>query len=91
MLAVERYNALLKPLRTGLRLNKDNIKKAIAFQFLFDCSLCLIHLFTLFEVPTLERDSDAEQVVGSQHHRMTTFSDSDPFLFSSPNVKSKKS
>ena len=30
VLAVERYNALLKPLRTGLRLNKDNVKKAIA-------------------------------------------------------------
>ena len=30
VLAVERYNALLKPLRTRLRLNKDNIKKAIA-------------------------------------------------------------
>ena len=30
VLAVERYNALLKPLRTGLRLSEDNIKKAIA-------------------------------------------------------------
>ena len=29
VLAVERYNALLKPLRTGLRLSEDNIKKAI--------------------------------------------------------------
>ena len=28
--AVERYNALLKPLRTGLQLSEDNIKKAIA-------------------------------------------------------------
>ena len=59
-------------------------------------SFCLTAVFvyalaTLFEVPTLERDSDAEQVVGSQHHRMTTFSDSDPFFFSSPNVNSKKS
>ena len=30
VLAVERYNALLKPLRTGLQLSEDNIKKAIA-------------------------------------------------------------
>ena len=30
VLTVERYNALLKPLRTGLQLSEDNIKKAIA-------------------------------------------------------------
>ena len=30
VLAVERYNALLNPLRTGLQLSEDNIKKAIA-------------------------------------------------------------
>lgn len=30
VLAVERYHALLKPLRTGLRLTEDNIKEAIA-------------------------------------------------------------
>ena len=30
VLAVERYNALLKPLRTGLQLTEHNIKKAIA-------------------------------------------------------------
>ena len=30
VLAVERYHALLKPFRTGLRLREDNIKKAIA-------------------------------------------------------------
>ena len=30
VLTVERYNALLKPLRTGLRLSEDSIKKAIA-------------------------------------------------------------
>ena len=30
VLAVERYHALLKPLRTGLRLKKDNINRAIA-------------------------------------------------------------
>ena len=30
VLAVERYHALLKPFRTGLRLNKNNVKKAIA-------------------------------------------------------------
>ena len=30
VLAVERYNAMLKRLRTGLRLSEDSIKKAIA-------------------------------------------------------------
>ena len=30
VLSVERYHALLKPFRTGLRLNKNNVKKAIA-------------------------------------------------------------
>lgn len=30
VLAVERYHALMKPFRTGLRLTEDNIKKAIA-------------------------------------------------------------
>ena len=30
VLAVERYHALLKPFNTGLRLNDDNIKKAIS-------------------------------------------------------------
>ena len=30
VLAVERYHALLKPLRTKLRLTEDNIKQAIA-------------------------------------------------------------
>ena len=29
VLAVERYHAILKPFATGLRLNKDNIKRAI--------------------------------------------------------------
>ena len=31
LLAVERYHALLKPFRTGLRLSKANVKKAITF------------------------------------------------------------
>ena len=30
VLAVERYHAILKPFKTGLRLNEDNIKRAIA-------------------------------------------------------------
>ena len=30
VLVVERYHALLKPFRTGLRLKEDNIKQAIA-------------------------------------------------------------
>ncbi|XP_074607879.1 mu-type opioid receptor-like isoform X1 [Acropora palmata] len=31
LMAVERYHALLKPFRSNLRLNEENIKKAIAF------------------------------------------------------------
>ena len=30
VLAIERHHALLKPFKTGLRLNKENIKKEIA-------------------------------------------------------------
>ncbi|CAH3017087.1 unnamed protein product, partial [Porites evermanni] len=30
VLAVKRYHAILKPFETGLRLNEDNIKRAIA-------------------------------------------------------------
>ena len=40
-LAVERYHALLKPFRTGLRLGEDNIKKAIAFIWIASVLFCL--------------------------------------------------
>ena len=41
VLAVERYHALLKPFNTGLRLNEDNIKKAISLIWITSVLLCL--------------------------------------------------
>ena len=41
VLAVERYHALLKPFRTGLRLKEDNIKKAIILIWISGILLCL--------------------------------------------------
>ena len=43
MLAVERYHALLKPFSTGLRLNDDNIKKAIFVIWISSVLLCSPH------------------------------------------------
>ena len=43
VLAVERYHALLKPFSTGLRLNEDNIKKAITLIWISSVVLCLPH------------------------------------------------
>lgn len=40
VLSVERYHALLKPLRTGLRLKEDNIAKAIAFIWIASVIMC---------------------------------------------------
>ena len=40
VLAVERYHALLKPFRTGLRLKEDNIAKAIAFIWIASVIMC---------------------------------------------------
>ena len=40
VLAVERYHALLKPFRTGLRLNENNINKAIAFIWIASVLFC---------------------------------------------------
>ena len=45
VLAVERYHALLKPFRTGLRLSEDNVKKAIAFIWIASFFICLPELF----------------------------------------------
>ena len=48
VLAVERYNALLKPFRTGLRLSEDNIKndkKLIALIWLASILICLQEFF----------------------------------------------
>ena len=40
VLAVERYHALLRPLRTGLRLTEDNITKAIFFIWIASIIIC---------------------------------------------------
>ena len=41
VLAVERYLALLKPYRTGLRLKEDNLKRAIACIWVSSVLICL--------------------------------------------------
>ncbi|XP_078370326.1 substance-P receptor-like [Oculina patagonica] len=41
VLAVERYHALLKPLRTRLQLTEDNIKQAIALTWIISFIICL--------------------------------------------------
>ena len=40
VLAVERYHALLKPFRTGLRLKQDNVKQAIACIWVASVVIC---------------------------------------------------
>ena len=45
VLAVERYHALLKPFRTGLRLKEDNIKQAIAVIWISSVAIFLPGLF----------------------------------------------
>ena len=45
VLAVERYHALLKPFRTGLRLKEDNIKQAIAVIWISSVAICLPSFF----------------------------------------------
>ena len=40
VLTVERYHAVLKPFRTGLRLKEDNIKQAIAFIWVASVIVC---------------------------------------------------
>ncbi|CAH3166721.1 unnamed protein product [Porites lobata] len=44
-LAVERYHAILKPFETGLRLNKDNIKRAIACIWIASLIICFLEFF----------------------------------------------
>ena len=41
VLAVERYYAIMKPLRNGLRLREDNINKAIACIWVASVVMCL--------------------------------------------------
>ena len=45
VLAVERYHALLKPFRNGLRLREDNVKKAIACIWVASIFICLSETF----------------------------------------------
>ena len=45
VLALERYHALLKPFRTELRLNEDNIKKAIVFIWTTSVVICFPQFF----------------------------------------------
>ena len=46
VLAVERYNALLKPLRTGLQLSEDNIKMAIALIWVISVFVSIPNAFS---------------------------------------------
>ena len=45
VLAVERYHAVLKPFRAGLRLNDDNIKKAIGSTWIAGVVTCFPEFF----------------------------------------------
>ena len=45
VLAVERYHALLKPFRNGLRLREDNVKKVIACIWVASILICLPETF----------------------------------------------
>ena len=50
VLAVERYHALLKPLRSGLRLTKDKVKKIIAVIWIFGVLISLPYVFLKYDV-----------------------------------------
>ena len=45
VLAAERYHAVLKPLRAGLRLNEDNIEKAVAYIWIASVVICFPEFF----------------------------------------------
>ena len=49
VLAVERYHALLKPLRSGLRLTKDKVKNIIAVIWIFGVSISFPSVFLKYE------------------------------------------
>ena len=49
VLAVERYHALLKPLRSGLRLTKDKVQKIIAVIWIFGVLISLPSVFLKYE------------------------------------------
>ena len=50
VLAVERYHALLKPLRSGLRLTKDKVNKTIAAIWIFAVLISLPSAFLKYKV-----------------------------------------
>ena len=50
VLAVERYHALLKPLRSGLRLTKDKVKKIIPVIWIFGVLISLPYVFLNYDV-----------------------------------------
>ena len=50
VLAVERYHALLKPLRLGLPLTKDKVKKIIAVIWIFGVLISLPPVFLQYKV-----------------------------------------
>ena len=50
VLAVERYHALLKPLRSRLRLTKDKVKKIIAVIWIFGVLISLPYVFLNYDV-----------------------------------------
>ena len=54
VLAVERYHALLKPLRSGLRLTKDKVKKIIAVIWIFGVLISLPCVFLKYKVSEIE-------------------------------------
>ena len=54
VLAVERYHALLKPLRSGLRLTEDKIKKIIAVIWIFGVLISLPCVFLKYKVREIE-------------------------------------
>ena len=45
VLAAERYHAILKPLRAGLRLNEDKIEKAVAYIWIASVVICFPEFF----------------------------------------------
>ena len=54
VLAVERYHALLKPLRSGLRLTSDKVKKIIAVTWIFGVLISLPSVFLKYKAREIQ-------------------------------------